>query len=151
MRVYRPYCAPAFASSMATAAGVSIEKVEILGVTEARRTLAFNQQPSRSSDISEFARRLTDTGLELDMRGKKVEVVQKPGGAETGLLERGLVGRRAGSVAVETLVTGNQKHMQAQQTHIFVTYDMIMCARLVAHVFVCACQAKFSTPGAMTN
>ena len=107
MRVYRPYCAPAFASSMAIAAGVSIEKVEILGVTEARRTLAFNQQPSRSSDISQFARRLTDTGLELDMRGKKVEVVQKPGGAETGLLERGLVGRRAGSVAVETLVTGN--------------------------------------------
>ena len=55
----------------------------------------------------------------MDKRRKKVGVVQEPSAPEAGLLERSQVGRRAGSVAVETLVTGNVitfKHTHSTRT-----------------------------------
>ena len=109
---------PAFIKSMATAAGVSVTKVEILGINEARRTLAFNQLPGIASSYSLF-----DRGMGRGVAGgrdARAEMVQEMGDAEavfSGALEFAH-GRRSGSVAVETLVTGNLHFSKGTHTNI---------------------------------
>ena len=112
---------------MAAAVGVSVTKVEILGVNEARRTLAFNQQPGIASSYFLFDRgmgRGVAGGRQvLQIRDERAEMVQEMGDAEavfSGTLEF-VHGRRSGFVAVETLVTGNLHFSKGTHTHIHMT------------------------------
>jgi hypothetical protein len=118
---------PAFINSMATAARVSVTKVEILGVNEARRTLAFNQPPRIASSYSLFdprmGRGVAGGRQVLHIRDARAEMVHEMGDAEavfSGTLEF-VHGRRSGSVAVETLVTGNLHFSKGTHTHIHMT------------------------------
>ena len=129
---------------MAAAVGVSVTKVEILGVNEARRTLAFNQQPGIASSYFLFDRgmgRGVAGGRQvLQIRDERAEMVQEMGDAEavfSGTLEF-VHRRRSGSVAVETLVTGNLHFSKGTHPDIRMTENGVVRCTSVAIACFCA-------------